>query len=98
MILFLQGAITICFLVAGAFFLRFWKQTHDRLFLLFALSFWIQACTRIALTVVSESDGRVYFYLLRLLAFGLILAAIAMKNIGGSRMKKVAGVGTPLKE
>ena len=89
MILFLQGALTVCFLVAGAFFWRFWRQTHDRLFLLFALSFWIQSFTRVALTVVSESEGRVYFYLLRLLAFGLILAAIAMKNIGGSR--KVAG-------
>ena len=90
MILFLQGALTVCFLVGGAFFMRFWKQTHDRLFLLFALSFWIQAFTRIALTVVSENEGRVYFYLLRLLAFGLILAAIAMKNIGGSRLRKVA--------
>jgi hypothetical protein len=92
MILFLQGALTVCFLVAGAFFMRFWKQTHDRLFLLFALSFWIQAFTRIALTVVSENEGRVYFYLLRLLAFGLILAAIAMKNIDGSRLRKVADV------
>jgi hypothetical protein len=80
MILFLQGALTVCFLVAGAFFLRFWRQTHDRLFLLFALSFLIQAFTRVALTVLSESEGRIYFYLLRLLAFGLILAAIAMKN------------------
>lgn len=92
MILFLQGALTVCFLIAGAFFLRFWKQTHDRLFLLFALSFWIQAFTRIALTVAAEGEGRVYFYLLRLLAFGLILAAIAMKNIGGSRLSKIADV------
>ena len=92
MILFLQGALTVCFLVGGAFFWRFWRQTHDRLFLLFALSFWIQAFTRVALTVFSESDGRIYFYLLRLVAFGLILAAIVMKNIGTGRVSHAGEV------
>jgi hypothetical protein len=87
MILFLQGALAVCFLVAGAFFFRFWHETRDRLFLLFALSFWIQGFTRIALTMFSEHDERVYLYLLRLLAYGLILAAIAMKNLGGGVRK-----------
>lgn len=91
MILFMQGALTVCFMVAGAFFLRFWQQTHDRLFLFFALSFWIQAFTRIALSVVAEHDARTFLYLLRLLAFGLILIAIVMKNLDASR----AGKSTP---
>jgi hypothetical protein len=80
MIIFLHGAITICFLAAGLFFFRFWRDTLDRLFLLFALSFWLQALVRIALINV-ETEHRVYFYALRLLAYGLIIAAIVMKNI-----------------
>lgn len=36
---FLSGAITLGFLVAGLFFLRFWRRTHDRLFLAFAIAF-----------------------------------------------------------
>lgn len=87
MILFLQGALTVCFLVGGAFFLRFWRQTHDRLFLLFALSFFIQAFTRVALSFVAEHDARPFLYLLRLLAFGLILVAIVMKNMGAGRAR-----------
>ena len=82
MILYLQGALTICFLVAGAFFWRFWRQTRDRLFLLFALSFWLQALTRIALTALQDYDERIYLYLLRLLAYALIVMAIVMKNVG----------------
>ena len=76
---FLHGALTICFLAAGLFFFRFWRDTAERLFLFFALSFWLQALVRVALTIV-ETEDRVYFYALRLLAYGLIIAAIVMKN------------------
>ena len=53
---FLQGAIAMCFAIAGLFFLRFWRDTRDRLFLLFALSFWLQAMTRAG--AVAESGSR----------------------------------------
>lgn len=76
---FLHGGVTICFLAAGLFFFRFWRDTLDRLFLMFALSFWLQAVVRVSLAVV-ETEDRVFFYALRLLAYGLILAAIVMKN------------------
>jgi hypothetical protein len=36
---FLSGAITLGFLVAALFFLRFWRKTQDTLFLAFATSF-----------------------------------------------------------
>ena len=36
---FLSGAISMGFLVAAVFFLRFWRDTRDELFLAFALSF-----------------------------------------------------------
>ena len=80
MIDYLHGAITIGFLIIGLFFFRFWRETLDRLFLLFALSFWLQACIRVALTVVGEPEERVYLYGLRFVAYSLILAAIVMKN------------------
>ena len=36
---FLSGAITLGFLVAALFFLRFWRRTRDNLFLAFAAAF-----------------------------------------------------------
>ena len=35
----LLGAISMASLIAGLFFLRFWKDTGDRFFLFFAVSF-----------------------------------------------------------
>lgn len=78
--LFLHGAITVCFAAAGVFFLRFWRDTHDRLFLLFALAFFLQALTRIGLSVLGGPEEGPYLYLFRLTAYVLIIAAIAMKN------------------
>ena len=34
----LGGLVMGCF-VAGLFFLRFWRKTHDRLFAIFAIAF-----------------------------------------------------------
>lgn len=39
----LAGAIVGGYLLAGAFFLSFWQRTRDRLFLAFAVSFWMLA-------------------------------------------------------
>ena len=78
---FMLGAIMMCYLVAGLFFLRFWRDTHDRLFMMFSLAFWLLALNQLAFVFVLEgSDARSYVYLIRLLAFILILIAIADKN------------------
>lgn len=78
---FLSGAIMICFLVAGLFFFRFWKQTRDRLFLMFSLSFWLLGGNQLGFIFAEEgSAGRSYVYLIRLAAFLLILIAIVDKN------------------
>ena len=37
--LFLTGAGTMGFVVAAVFFFRFWHETRDRLFVLFAIAF-----------------------------------------------------------
>jgi Family of unknown function (DUF5985) len=77
----LTGAIAVASLLAGLFFFRFWRHTHDRFFLYFALSFWIEGCNRIALGLLvgADEDG-VMFYSVRVLAYGLILLAIWQKN------------------
>ncbi len=76
----LTGAIAMGFAVAALFFARFWRDTHDRLFGWFALSFLVLAVNRVALGLVEGSGHGDYFYWIRLVAFGLILAAILDKN------------------
>ncbi|HXG11309.1 MAG TPA: DUF5985 family protein [Gemmataceae bacterium] len=79
--LFFMGAIAMAFAVAGLFFLRFWRQTHDRLFVIFALAFWTLAIVRFILALTGEqSEARTFLYLLRLFAFLLILVGIVDKN------------------
>jgi hypothetical protein len=63
------------------FFWRFFSQTRDRLFAMFALAFWTLAMHWVCLAVVMpQDDTRHYFYVLRLAAFLLIVAAIIDKN------------------
>jgi hypothetical protein len=77
----LSGGIIAGNLVVGLFFLKFWTQSADRLFLIFALAFWVLGLQRILLTLLAGEPGaHVYLYLLRLLAFVLILIAIIDKN------------------
>jgi hypothetical protein len=78
---FLSGAITMGFLVAGFFFLRFWKRTRDSLFLAFAAAFFLLGLGQSLLALANVPDEeRSWLYLIRLLAFALILAAIIRKN------------------
>jgi hypothetical protein len=77
----LSGAIIMGNLVAGLFFLKFWSQSADRLFLSFALAFWIFGIQRILLALLADQpDAHVYLYLLRVLGFVVILWAIIDKN------------------
>ncbi len=78
---FLSGAITMGFIVAGLFFLRFWKRTHEGLFIAFALAFWLLGLTQSLLTFTDiPVEERSWLYLLRLAAFSLILISIWTKN------------------
>jgi hypothetical protein len=81
MIEFVSGAVTLGFLVAAGFFVRFWRQTADRLFLAFALAFALFALNQALaswLTVVIEPASLIYG--LRVLGFVIILGAIVDKN------------------
>ena len=77
----LTGAIAAGWLVAGLFFFRFWRQTRDRFFLWFALSFWLEAANRVTLGLMGDTaEDNPAVYGLRVLAYGLILLAIWQKN------------------
>ena len=81
---FLLGIIVATSLVAGLFFLKFWRRTHDPLFLAFAAAFTIEGLNRIGFLFLERSnEGHPVIYIVRLLAFLLILAAILWKNRRG---------------
>ena len=72
----------------GLFFLKFYRSSHDRFFLMFALAFWLEALGRGFEAMLAASDEYdSVAYLTRLVAYVLILAAIFDKNVrpGGTR-------------
>jgi hypothetical protein len=82
---FLLGAIVVACGVAGLYFLRFWRKTHDRLFAMFATAFWVLGLNWLALAFINRDEVRTALYVVRLFAFLLILFAILEKNRAGRR-------------
>ncbi len=78
---FLLGVLAMASFVATLFFLKFWRSTHDRFFLLFAGAFGIETIGRTGLALTNPSlESFPTFYLMRLVAFGLIFVAVFDKN------------------
>ena len=85
----ITGMIAMGSLIIGLFFLRFWRNTKDRFFLYFALSFGIEGVHRIVTTMTyDEHEESPLHYLVRLLAYGLILWAILEKNLPSRKRPK----------
>jgi peptidoglycan/LPS O-acetylase OafA/YrhL len=79
---FIGGSLTLGYLVLGLFFLKFWRRTHDPLFMMFAWAFWLLAGNAFAVSATDVYDVDVgWTYLLRLFAFVLIIVAIVRKNV-----------------
>jgi len=69
-------------LVAALFFARFYRRSRDTFFLLFAAAFALLACNWGAVSLLGPADeARAWAFLVRLLAFVLILVAIVWKNV-----------------
>jgi len=80
---FLVGVIATASITAGLYFLKFWRDTRDSFFLAFAASFTIEGINRVAILFLRRpNEGSPWIYLVRLLAFLLILIAILRKNYG----------------
>ena len=76
---FLGVTFTLCVLI-GLFFLRFWRKAKDRLFLAFAISFWLMGINWLALVQANRDEPQTALYLVRLLAFAVLLLGIWDKN------------------
>ncbi len=78
---FLLGVIVTASLTAAAFFLKFWRRTRDPLFLAFAATFMIEGLNRLGFLFVERpNEGSPTIYVVRLIAFLLLVAAIIWKN------------------
>jgi hypothetical protein len=82
------------FAACGVFFLKFWRASRDRFFLLFCLACFLLAAERVALLFVdggyasiptAVNEARSFVYIFRLCAFALILLAVIEKNRNNSR-------------
>lgn len=82
---FLSGAVTFGFFVCALFFLRFWRRTRDELFLAFAMAFALLGLGQGILALGNiPAEARHPIFLLRLIAFALIIVAIMRKNRSAS--------------
>jgi hypothetical protein len=83
---FLWGLLTMASAVASLLFLRYGKVTRERLFLFFSAAFLAMTLNWLGLALIEpDNEHRHIAYLLRLLAFVLILAGIIDKNVRASR-------------
>lgn len=78
---FLSGAVALGFAACALFFLRFWRRTREELFLAFAIAFLLLGTGQTILALANiPTEERGSIYLIRLIAFLLILLAIYRKN------------------
>ena len=78
---FLRGALSMSAWLAGLFFLRFWHVTRDRLFVFMSIAFWMLGLNWLCLALLNVAvESRHQLYVLRLIAFLLILVGVIDKN------------------
>ena len=79
--LYLIGFTTACAVIASLFFLRFWRETRDVLFLGFAVFFFMQAASDAYVASLNHpNEGNVLAFLMRFVSRIAVLAAILWKN------------------
>ena len=84
MVTLLNGATAMGCVIVALFFLRFWRESEDALFLTFSVAFAIFATNYAMLGLVSVADEtRPFIFLLRLFGFVAILWGIVRKNRAG---------------
>jgi hypothetical protein len=78
---FALGAVTMASLVAALFFVRFYRDTRDPLFLYFAAAFALESVHRTLLALLpTPNEAAPEFYVLRAIAYSLIILGIYRKN------------------
>lgn len=79
---FMNGATMVASLVITLFFLRFYRDTRDRFFLLFSQAFFLLGVERVVLELIGRTSSETHsgVYLFRCLAFIIIIYAVIDKN------------------
>ncbi|MFO1499343.1 MAG: DUF5985 family protein [Verrucomicrobiota bacterium] len=77
---FLSGSICTLFFVVALFLLKFWRRTRDNLFLSFSAAFLLLGIERMLIVFLVGRTTISYVYVVRLLAFLLIIQAFIRKN------------------
>ena len=92
----LLGAVVMGDAVAALFFVRFWKVTGDRFFLFFAASFVADGVSRVVVDQGIPPFGHEALgYMIRILSYLFIIAAILYKN-RGVRTTRTVGRHNPV--
>lgn len=77
----ITGMLAVLSLIAALFFAVSWRRTDDRFFLIFALAFTLLGVERLILGILNLPESPLlYIYMIRLVAFLLIIIAIVDKN------------------
>lgn len=85
MVVFFNGVSATASLLAAILFLRFWRETDDRLFACLALGFGLLAANWAALSLLSvPAETRHFVYLVRLGAFVAVLGGLVDKYVSES--------------
>lgn len=78
---FMRGGLVMACFVAGLFFLHYYRQTRDRIFVFFVVAFWSLAVHWVGLAIANpQLESRHYIFLVRLLAFVALIIGILDKN------------------
>jgi hypothetical protein len=78
---FTRGGLVFGCFVTGLFFLHYFRQSRDRIFVFFVVAFWALALHWIGLAIADPpAETRHYLFLLRLLAFVALIIGILDKN------------------
>ena len=86
LVTFLRGVTAMGCAAAALFFFRWWRTTVDRLFLWFAAAFVLLAASYTALGIIPlATDWGVSVFVLRLIAFSLIIYGVYEKNTSARR-------------
>ena len=75
-----SGALAMGYIVASMFFIRYWRESRDRLFAFFSLAFLLLAVQRILLPFIDQVEMA---YTMRVVAFLMIIIGIVDKNRAG---------------
>ncbi len=87
--LFTWGILAMASLVAALFFLRYWRETRERLFAFLALTFAGLAANWTGLAVIdlpTDEAQQKYAYVVRLVAFLILIMGIIDKNRRSGRL------------